>query len=433
MVLTRLVTVALSCSALMLSACSQQPLPRINQYVGGPNESASSSASAQPVAISGPITAGLVFINDTTAAGPATVLSDKAKAFLTQQVRDRVEGATPIHVDRVLTAGNSSQAQGPESLAKLAREQGLPYLLVAVFSSAESEVPTYLPLTGDLEQGGSRPGVPGFEAVNYALAELALVDARNGDVLVRKNPNAVLPIASITKLMTAMVVLDAGLPLGERLQITRDDIDRLRGTSSRLHPGATLTRAEMLQLALMASENRAANALGRHYPGGMPAFVAAMNAKARTLGLRDTRFTEPTGLSSANVSTGGDLAQLARAASAYPLIRQYSTARSLTVQPAREPLGFYNTNRLVSTAGWSIGMQKTGFISEAGNCLVMIAQVDGRQLIFVLLDAAGKLARFGDAQRIRGWVEKAGPPPQRIHAESTVGDAVPLRVSHNDR
>jgi len=262
-------------------------------------------------------------------------------------------------------------------------------------------------------------------------SSVALVmDARNGDVLVRKNPSAVLPIASITKLMTAMVVLDAGLPLSERLQITRDDIDRLRGTSSRLHPGAWLTRSEMLQLSLMASENRAANALGRHYPGGMPAFVAAMNAKARSLGLRDTRFVEPTGLSSANVSSGGDLAQLVRAASSYPLIRQYSVARSLTVQPAREPLGFYNTNRLISTAGWSIGLQKTGFISEAGNCLVMIAHIEGRPLIVVLLDAAGKLARFGDAQRIRSWVEKAVPPAQRIHADGGQGDApAPLRVS----
>ena len=256
-------------------------------------------------------------------------------------------------------------------------------------------------------------------------SSVALVmDARSGDVLVRKNPSAVLPIASITKLMTAMVVLDAGLPLSERLQITRDDIDRLRGTSSRLHPGAWLTRSEMLQLSLMASENRAANALGRHYPGGMPAFVAAMNAKARSLGLRDTRFVEPTGLSSANVSSGGDLAQLVRAASSYPLIRQYSVARSLTVQPAREPLGFYNTNRLISTAGWSIGLQKTGFISEAGNCLVMIANIEGRPLIVVLLDAAGKLARFGDAQRIRSWVEKAAPPAQRIHADSGQGECL---------
>jgi len=257
-----------------------------------------------------------------------------------------------------------------------------------------------------------------------------VVDARNGDVLVRKNPNAVLPIASITKLMTAIVVLDAGLPLNERLQITRDDIDRMRHTSSRLHPGAWLTRAEMLQLALMSSENRAANALGRHYPGGMPAFVAAMNAKSRALGLHETRFVEPTGLSSANVSSGRDLAQLVRTASSYPLIRQYSTARSLTVQPAREALGFYNTNRLISTAGWSIGLQKTGFISEAGNCLVMVANVEGRPLVFVLLDAAGKLARFGDAQRIRAWVEKSSPPSQRIHAKSEPADrTAPLRVS----
>jgi D-alanyl-D-alanine endopeptidase (penicillin-binding protein 7) len=186
----------------------------------------------------------------------------------------------------------------------------------------------------------------------------------------------------------------------------------------------------MLQLALMSSENRAANALGRYYPGGMPAFVAAMNAKSRALGLHDTRFVEPTGLSSANVSSGRDLAQLVRTASTYPLIRQYSTARSLTVQPAREALGFYNTNRLISTAGWSIGLQKTGFISEAGNCLVMVANVEGRPLIFVLLDAAGKLARFGDAQRIRAWVEKPSPPSQRIHAESEPADrTVPLRVS----
>ncbi|HEX7765827.1 MAG TPA: hypothetical protein VF443_03890 [Nitrospira sp.] len=190
MILTKMVTVALSCSAFLFTACSQQPLPRINQYVGGPSESSSPAASAQPVPISGPITAGLVLINDTSAAGSATVLSEKARAFLTQQVRDRVEGATPIHVAQVLTAGSPSQAQGPEALAKLAREQGFAYLLVAVFSSAESEIPTYLPLTGDPEQGGSRPGVPGFEAVNYALAELALVDARSGQVVARSDGRA---------------------------------------------------------------------------------------------------------------------------------------------------------------------------------------------------------------------------------------------------
>ncbi len=339
------------------------------------------------------------------------------------------------------------ESQKPAQAPRKAAAVGAAVAVVGASAAASSDKPAAPRPAGGAEapQSSAAPPAPARPSVGESIglkrvadplslhsSVAVVVDARSGDVLVRKNPNAVLPIASITKLMTAMVVLDAGLPLGERLQITRDDIDRLRGTSSRLHPGATLTRAEMLQLALMSSENRAANALGRHYPGGMPAFVAAMNAKARSLGLRDTRFVEPTGLSSANVSTGGDLAQLTRAASAYPLIRQYSTARSLTVHPAREPLGFYNTNRLVSTAGWSIGMQKTGFISEAGNCLVMIANVDGRQLIFVLLDAAGKLARFGDAQRIRGWVEKSGPPPQRIHAESGSGDPAPLRVSHSE-
>ncbi|MCS6293752.1 MAG: hypothetical protein H8J66_11820 [Nitrospira sp.] len=190
MILTKVITVALSCSALMLSACSQQPLPRINHYVGGSSESASLAASAQSVQVSGPITAGLVLINDTSTAGPATVLSDKARAFLTHQVRERVQGATPIHVTQVLTAADSSRPQGPEALAKLAREQGLAYLLVAVFSSAESEVPAYLPLTGDPEQGGSRPSVSGFEAVNYALAELALVDAGSGQVIASSDGRA---------------------------------------------------------------------------------------------------------------------------------------------------------------------------------------------------------------------------------------------------
>lgn len=190
MALTRLVTIALSCSAFLFTACSQQPLSRINQYVGGPSERASLAESAQPAQVSGPITAGLMLINDTSAAGAATALSEKARAFLAHQVRERVEGATPIHVAQVLTAGSASESQGPEALAKLARDQGLAYLLVAVFSSAESEVPAYLPLTGDPEQGGSRPGVPGFEAVNYALAELALVDARSGLVVARSDGRA---------------------------------------------------------------------------------------------------------------------------------------------------------------------------------------------------------------------------------------------------
>ncbi len=285
--------------------------------------------------------------------------------------------------------------------------------LVAARSPARPAVAAGVAVGVAAQAAAPRPSMGetiGLKAVADPLSlhsSVALVmDSRNGEVLLRKNPGAVLPIASITKLMTAMVVIDAGLPLREKLQISREDIDKVRHTSSRLHPGAILSRAEMLQLALMSSENRAANALGRHYPGGMPAFVAAMNAKARALGMSESRFVEPTGLSSANVSNARDLARLVRAASDYALIREYSTARSLTVQVGQQPLGYYNTNRLVAGGGWSIGLQKTGYISEAGNCLVMQAMIGGRQTIFVLLDAAGKLARFGDAQRIRGWIEK---------------------------
>ena len=232
-----------------------------------------------------------------------------------------------------------------------------------------------------------------------------VMDQQSGEVLLDKNARTVLPIASITKVMTAMVVLDAGQRLDERLQVTSEDIDRLRRSGSRLPPGVRLTRAEMLQLALMASENRAANTLGRNYPGGLPAFVAAMNAKARLIGMHNTRFVEPTGLSSGNVSNAQDLARLVREAWKYPLIRDYSVSRSMGVKAGQQSLAYYNTNRLVSTQGWSVGLQKTGYISDAGNCLVMQARVDGRPLIFVLLDANGSMARFGDAQSIRSWLQ----------------------------
>ncbi|MEC4890611.1 MAG: hypothetical protein RI101_11170 [Nitrospira sp.] len=190
MALVRVMTAVLSCSAFLFAGCSQQPLSRISHYVGGSGEQAPLAVSVQPASVSSPIMAGLLVINDTSAAGPATALSDRAKAFLTHQVRERVEGATPIHIAQVLAANGSAQPQGPDALVKLAREQGLTHLLVALFSSAESEVPMYLPLTGDPEQGGSRPGVPGYEAVNYALAELALLDTASGQVIARSDGRA---------------------------------------------------------------------------------------------------------------------------------------------------------------------------------------------------------------------------------------------------
>ncbi len=228
-------------------------------------------------------------------------------------------------------------------------------------------------------------------------------------VLLSKNSGVVLPIASITKLMTAIVVLDAGQSHKEMLTVTRADIDRLRGSRSRLAVGTRLSRGEMLQLALMSSANRAANALGRHYPGGLKAFVSAMNAKARLFGMTDTQFADPSGLSGSNVSSATDLARLTAIASDYPLVRQYSTASGLQVDTGYRRLQFHNTNRLIASNSWSIGLQKTGYIAEAGRCLVMQTRIDGRELVIVLLDSAGSRSRFADARRIKKWLQKSGP------------------------
>ncbi len=232
-----------------------------------------------------------------------------------------------------------------------------------------------------------------------------VIDQRSGETLFSKNSQAVLPIASITKLMTALVVLDAGLPLDEQLEISEADLDTEKGTRSRLRFGTRLSRGEMMQLALMASENRAAHALGRHFPGGIQMFVAAMNAKADALGMRDSYFVDPTGLSSRNVSNARDLARLVDAAYRYPQAREYSTAAQMSVANGARQTAYRNTNRLIVSPTWDIGLQKTGYISEAGNCLVMQVSIEGRALVLVLLDATGRLSRFGDAQRLRNWLE----------------------------
>ena len=247
----------------------------------------------------------------------------------------------------------------------------------------------------------------------FLRSAVALVqDAASGETLIAKNQGTVLPIASITKLMTAIVILDAGLDLEQRVVISGEDYDHVKGTRSRLRPGSVLTRAELLLIALMASENRAAASLGRTYPGGSEAFVAAMNAKAAALGMSDTRFVDPTGLSSANVSTAHDLARLVAAAHEFPLIREYSTRESATVQALGRRLGYRNTNGLVRSVHWDIGLSKTGYISEAGRCLVMRVRLASREVIVVLLDSWGRLSRVGDANRIKKWLEThvpAGP------------------------
>ena len=238
-------------------------------------------------------------------------------------------------------------------------------------------------------------------------SSIALIyDQQTQRPLYTKNSDTQTPIASITKLMTAMVILDAQLPLDEEISIDVADIDTLKGTRSRLRIGMTLTRSELLKLALMASENRAAAALARTYPGGYNAAIAAMNDKARELGMHNTRFLGPTGLSSGNVSTAHDLVKMVAAARDYPLIHQYTTAVSHSVEGRKgREMRFVNTNPLVRNASWDIGVSKTGYISEAGRCLVMEATINQRPVIIVLLDSWGKRTRIGDANRIKKWME----------------------------
>ena len=240
----------------------------------------------------------------------------------------------------------------------------------------------------------------------FLRSATALVqDASTGEIVINKNADSVTPIASITKLMTAMVLIDRGLDLDARIVVSREDVDFKKGTRSRLQPGAILTRNELLMLALMSSENRAAQALGRTYPGGVQAFVAAMNAKAVALGMTDSHFVDPTGLSANNVASAHDLAKLVRAAHEYPLIREYSTREKHTVMVHGRPLQFRNTNGLVRSTQWEIGLSKTGYISEAGRCLVMQVRLASKDLIVVLLDSWGKQSRVGDANRIKRWLE----------------------------
>lgn len=239
-----------------------------------------------------------------------------------------------------------------------------------------------------------------------------VIDQDTHEVLLSKNDQAVLPIASITKLMTGMIISEAKLPMDEPITISQEDVDTEKGSSSRLRVGTTLTRGELLHLALMSSENRAAHALGRTYPSGLSAFVGLMNAKAFQLGMRDTRYVEPTGLSSQNQSSAKDLATLVGVAYHDPLLRELSTSPSHRVEVGNHTLQYKTTNRLVQNPNWEIGLQKTGYISEAGQCLVMQAKVAGRKLIMVFLDSAGKLSRIADAERVRRWVEAnhAGRP-----------------------
>ncbi|HYQ73323.1 MAG TPA: D-alanyl-D-alanine endopeptidase [Gammaproteobacteria bacterium] len=239
-------------------------------------------------------------------------------------------------------------------------------------------------------------------------SEAAVIVDNDGNEIYSKHGDDPQPIASITKLMTAMVILDGKLPMDERISITKADRDLIQLTGSRLAYGATLTRKQMLQLALMASENRAANALGRNWPGGMSSFVEAMNRKARSLGMHNSHFQDPAGLDPGNVASARDVVKMVKAAMQYPQIRKATTTRTINVYPykGRGPLTYSNTNRLLKNKTWTIQLSKTGYLNEAGRCLAMQTEIADRELVIVLLNSYGKLTPFGDSNRIRKWIER---------------------------
>ncbi|WP_025917760.1 serine hydrolase [Herminiimonas sp. CN] len=232
-----------------------------------------------------------------------------------------------------------------------------------------------------------------------------VMDQATSEVLFDKNSRVALPMASITKLMTALVVLDSQQDMNEILEVTSQDVDYERNSGSRLRVGAQLSRTDMLHIALMSSENRAASALGRSYPGGLSNFVKRMNEKARMIGMTDTVYVDSTGLSSRNVASARDLAKLVSAAYNYPIVRQYSTDTRYIVEPGGRALQYSTSNGLVKNPEWDIGLQKTGYISEAGRCLVMQAKIEGRPVVMVFLDSKGKQSRLGDAGRVRKWLQ----------------------------
>jgi D-alanyl-D-alanine endopeptidase (penicillin-binding protein 7) len=247
------------------------------------------------------------------------------------------------------------------------------------------------------------------DELHLKSSAVLVMDQDTKEILFRKNDQVVLPIASLTKLMTGVLISEAQLSLDEPITITQDDVDTEKGSHSRLSVGTELSRGELLHLALMSSENRAAHALGRTYPGGLTRFVGLMNQKAASLGMRDTSYVEPTGLSSSNRSSAKDLANLVSYAHADPTLRELSTSPGYQVAVGRKVLQYRTTNRLVKDPEWDIGLQKTGYISEAGQCLVMQTKIAGRKLIMVFLDSAGKLSRIADAERMRHWLETNAP------------------------
>ena len=305
----------------------------------------------------------------------------------------------PVHA--AMPVGRKSKASAPVASAR--KHSRLSVAQAAIPRERQRVSKMALPVASF----GSIAGLgASSDALGLKSNAVFVVDQDTNEVLMSKNGSAVLPIASLTKLMTGLVITDAELPLDQQITILDDDVDMLKGSGSRLSVGTTLTRGELLHLALMSSENRAAHALGRTFPGGLQAFVQMMNVKAKLLGMGDTQYVDPTGLSPKNQSSAKDLATLVSIAHQRPLLRDLSTSDGYEVDTGRRTLQYHNTNRLVSNPQWEIGLQKTGYIAEAGRCLVMQAKIAGRHLILVFLDSAGKFTRIADAERVKRWVER---------------------------
>lgn len=347
----------------------------------------------------------------------SSVKAAKSARKPASQVRSRKVTASRSNAKQrsaVVRASNKARAASVARAqpARVSRADGVPaFSRIAVSAPNALPRPTASLVAASGARGASFGQLYGLHQTQDPLdlkSSVALVmDQDTNEVVLSKNTEAVLPIASLTKLMTAVVVVEAHLPLDEAIAITIDDVDTEKNSSSRLAVGSVLSRGELLHLALMSSENRAAHALGRTYPGGLSAFVSAMNAKARLLGMHDTRYVDPTGLNSGNQASARDLATLVKAAYQQPLIRELSVSPEHAVRLGNRQLQFRNTNSLVRSPSWDIGLQKTGYIVEAGRCLVMQASMAGRKFIMVFLDSAGKYSRQADAERVRRWIENA--------------------------
>jgi D-alanyl-D-alanine endopeptidase (penicillin-binding protein 7) len=396
---------AWACGLGLASASLVLTLAPLSPAVAAPAKKSAKAAPAKVKSTSAKVSGGKARAAESTA--PAGVKSGRRVSAKRAFAADDGAARRGERVSRTLVAGQRKDKAGSRA-SRVASQQTRLSLRTVAHVPREAPAPRL-----------SFGQMAGLRAVSDPLdlesSVVLVLDQDTHEVLLSKNDHAVLPIASLTKLMTGLIVSDARLPLDELITITEEDVDTEKGSRSRLAVGTQLTRGELMHLALMSSENRAAHALGRTYPGGMGRFVALMNARALMLGMKDTRYVEPTGLSSANRSSAQDLAVLVAAAHRDALMRQLTTSPSYEVAVGSRVLQYNNTNGLVRSPDWDIGLQKTGYISEAGRCLVMQARVAGRKLIMVFLDSTGKYSRLGDAERVRRWVEL------QHHANTAVG------------